>query len=95
MRKEARKGGGRVRNEGAVRVSTAHVPRPLTTPAHAFYRHARSFVTSGDSEGKVWFWDWKTCRVLKYGRALHSARAPLHQIRVLTARVPCSARRRA
>jgi pre-mRNA-processing factor 17 len=20
---------------------------------------------SGDSEGKVWFWDWKTCRVFK------------------------------
>lgn len=23
------------------------------------------FVSSGDSEGKVWFWDWKTCKVLK------------------------------
>ncbi|KAJ1560090.1 pre-mRNA-processing factor 17 [Cladochytrium tenue] len=23
------------------------------------------FVSSGDSEGAVWFWDWKTCKVLK------------------------------
>ncbi|KAI8087014.1 WD40-repeat-containing domain protein [Gilbertella persicaria] len=23
------------------------------------------FVTSGDSNGSVWFWDWKTCKVLK------------------------------
>ncbi|KAJ3112284.1 pre-mRNA-processing factor 17 [Phlyctochytrium bullatum] len=23
------------------------------------------FVMSGDSEGRVWFWDWKTCKVLK------------------------------
>ncbi|KAJ3141089.1 pre-mRNA-processing factor 17 [Geranomyces variabilis] len=22
------------------------------------------FVSSGDSEGRVWFWDWKTCKVL-------------------------------
>ncbi|PVU89348.1 hypothetical protein BB561_005407 [Smittium simulii] len=24
-----------------------------------------SIITSGDAEGKVWFWDWKTCRVLR------------------------------
>ena len=23
------------------------------------------FMTSGDSAGFVWFWDWKTCKVLK------------------------------
>ncbi|KAI8850974.1 WD40-repeat-containing domain protein [Chytridium lagenaria] len=23
------------------------------------------FVMSGDSEGRVWFWDWKTCKVYK------------------------------
>ncbi|KAJ3214480.1 pre-mRNA-processing factor 17 [Dinochytrium kinnereticum] len=23
------------------------------------------FVMSGDSEGRVWFWDWKTCKVFK------------------------------
>ncbi|KAJ3329835.1 hypothetical protein HDU91_003746, partial [Kappamyces sp. JEL0680] len=23
------------------------------------------FVMSGDSEGKMWFWDWKTCKVFK------------------------------
>ncbi|KAI9024764.1 WD40-repeat-containing domain protein [Hyaloraphidium curvatum] len=27
------------------------------------------FIASGDSEGKVWFWDWKTCRVLKKVKA--------------------------
>ncbi|KAI8816962.1 WD40-repeat-containing domain protein [Fimicolochytrium jonesii] len=27
------------------------------------------FVTSGDSEGRVWFWDWKTCKVLKKFKA--------------------------
>ncbi|KAI9088889.1 WD40-repeat-containing domain protein [Phlyctochytrium arcticum] len=27
------------------------------------------FVTSGDSEGRVWFWNWKTCRVLKKFKA--------------------------
>ena len=23
------------------------------------------YVMSGDSEGKLWFWDWNTCKVLK------------------------------
>ncbi|KAI8362767.1 WD40-repeat-containing domain protein [Blakeslea trispora] len=23
------------------------------------------FMTSGDSNGNVWFWDWKTCKILK------------------------------
>ncbi|KAJ3091337.1 pre-mRNA-processing factor 17 [Quaeritorhiza haematococci] len=27
------------------------------------------FVTSGDSEGKVWFWDWKTCKVFQKFKA--------------------------
>ncbi|KAL2914748.1 hypothetical protein HK105_205679 [Polyrhizophydium stewartii] len=27
------------------------------------------FVMSGDSEGKVWFWDWKTCKVVKKFKA--------------------------
>ncbi|KAJ3069956.1 hypothetical protein HDU98_006972 [Podochytrium sp. JEL0797] len=27
------------------------------------------FIMSGDSEGKVWFWDWKTCKVYKKFKA--------------------------
>ncbi|KAJ3014176.1 pre-mRNA-processing factor 17 [Thoreauomyces humboldtii] len=27
------------------------------------------YVSSGDSEGRVWFWDWKTCKVLKKFKA--------------------------
>lgn len=27
------------------------------------------FISSGDSEGRMWFWDWKTCRVLKKFKA--------------------------
>ncbi|KAJ3227709.1 hypothetical protein HDU81_006529 [Chytriomyces hyalinus] len=27
------------------------------------------FLMSGDSEGKVWFWDWKTCKVFKKFKA--------------------------
>ncbi|KAJ3295640.1 pre-mRNA-processing factor 17 [Borealophlyctis nickersoniae] len=27
------------------------------------------FVMSGDSEGKVWFWDWKSCKLLKKFKA--------------------------
>lgn len=27
------------------------------------------YVSSGDSEGRVWFWDWKSCRVIKKMRA--------------------------
>lgn len=27
------------------------------------------FISSGDGEGKLWFWDWKTCRVLKKFKA--------------------------
>ena len=23
------------------------------------------FITTGDAEGKLWFWDWKTCKNLK------------------------------
>jgi pre-mRNA-processing factor 17 len=23
------------------------------------------FLMSGDSEGRLWFWDWKSCKVLK------------------------------
>ncbi|KAG0746126.1 hypothetical protein G6F57_000965 [Rhizopus arrhizus] len=27
------------------------------------------FVSSGDSNGNVWFWDWKTCKILKKMKA--------------------------
>ncbi|KAI8608881.1 WD40-repeat-containing domain protein [Chytriomyces sp. MP71] len=27
------------------------------------------FLVSGDSEGKLWFWDWKTCKVFKKMKA--------------------------
>ncbi|KAI9327000.1 WD40-repeat-containing domain protein [Obelidium mucronatum] len=27
------------------------------------------FIMSGDSEGRVWFWDWKTCKVYKKFKA--------------------------
>jgi hypothetical protein len=40
---------------------------------------------SGDSEGKVWFWDWKTCRVFKYVAA-EDAHTATHA-RTLTADV--------
>lgn len=23
------------------------------------------FISSGDSNGNIWFWDWKTCKILK------------------------------
>lgn len=23
------------------------------------------FISSGDSNGNVWFWDWKSCKILK------------------------------
>merc|ERR1712216_494041 len=26
------------------------------------------FVTSGDGDGKLFFWDWKTCRIFKTSR---------------------------
>ncbi|KAJ1922203.1 hypothetical protein H4219_000065 [Mycoemilia scoparia] len=34
------------------------------------------FITSGDSEGRVWAWDWKTCRVVRKFKA-HDSITPV------------------
>jgi pre-mRNA-processing factor 17 len=31
------------------------------------------FVMSGDADGKLWFWDWKTCKVFKKFKAHEGA----------------------
>jgi pre-mRNA-processing factor 17 len=30
------------------------------------------FLASGDGDGTIWFWDWKTCRVLKSFPRVHT-----------------------
>lgn len=29
----------------------------------------KRYLMSGDSEGHLWFWDWKTCKIVKKMKA--------------------------